>query len=73
MLTNGLGPYQVTTMETDEYIIISRKKNWWGNNTSSVYNQNYPEKIIFKIIKEDAAVYLSLKSNKIDFLKFFYK
>ncbi len=62
----GLGPYQVTTMETDEYIILSRKINWWGNNDSSVYNKNYPEKIIFKIIKEDAAVYLSLKSNKID-------
>ena len=62
----GLGPYQVTSMETDEYIIISRKDNWWGNNTPSVYNQNYPEKIIFKIIKEDAAVYLALKSNKID-------
>ncbi|MBT7726809.1 MAG: hypothetical protein HN702_05410, partial [Flavobacteriales bacterium] len=62
----GLGPYQVETMETDEYIILEKKRNWWGENNKSIYNQNYPDKIIFKIIKEDAAVYLSLKSNKID-------
>ena len=62
----GLGSYQVSTMETDEYIIIDKKENWWGENSKSIYNQNYPDKIIFKIIKEDAAVYLSLKSNKID-------
>ncbi|MDA9663622.1 ABC transporter substrate-binding protein [bacterium] len=68
----GLGPYQVTTMETDEYIILTKKDssnirdNWWGEGNKSIYNQNYPNRIIFKIIKEDAAVYLSLKSNKID-------
>lgn len=62
----GLGSYQVSTMETDEYIILDKKENWWGENSKSIYNQNYPDKIIFKIIKEDAAVYLSLKSNKID-------
>ena len=62
----GLGPYQVTEMQTDQYITISKKVDWWGNNSASIYNKNYPEKIIFKIIKEDAAVYLSLKSNKID-------
>jgi len=62
----GLGAYQVETMETDEYIILVKKKNFWGKNSESIYNQNYPDKIIFKIITEDAAVYLSLKSNKID-------
>ena len=62
----GLGAYQVETMETDEYIILVKKNNFWGKNSESIYNQNYPDKIIFKIITEDAAVYLSLKSNKID-------
>ena len=62
----GLGAYQVDIMETDEYIILNKKKNWWGEGGESIYSKNYPDKIIFKIIKEDAAVYLSLKSNKID-------
>ena len=62
----GLGAYQVSVMETDEYIILERKENWWGEGNESIYNKNYPEKIVFKIIKEDASVYLSLKSNKID-------
>ena len=44
----------------------SFKINWWGENDSSVYNQQYPEKIIFKVIKEDASSYLALKNQEID-------
>ena len=62
----GLGPYQVSEWETGSYITISRKNNWWGDNDSSVYNQNYPEEIIFKIINDDASVFLSLKSEELD-------
>ena len=62
----GLGPYQVSEWERGQYITIKRKENWWGEGDSSIYNQNYPEKIIFKIITDDAAVYLSLKNQSID-------
>ena len=62
----GLGPYQVSDWVTGSYIIVERKDNWWGREDSSIYNQSYPEEIIFKIIKDDASVFLSLKSEELD-------
>ena len=62
----GLGPYQISEWESGSYIIASRKDNWWGDNDTLIYNQNYPEQIIFKIITDDASVFLSLKSQGLD-------
>ena len=62
----GLGAYQVTEWEASQYITIEKKQNWWGENDKSIYNKAYPEKIIFKIIKEDASSYLALKNQEID-------
>ena len=62
----GLGAYQVTEWEASQYITIEKKQNWWGENDTSIYNKAYPEKIIFKIIKEDASSYLALKNQEID-------
>jgi peptide/nickel transport system substrate-binding protein len=62
----GLGAYQVTEWVASQYITIEKKVNWWGKNDSSVYNKAHPDKIIFKIIKEDASAYLALKNQEID-------
>ena len=62
----GLGAYQVTEWVASQYITIEKKENWWGKNDSSVYSKSYPDKIIFKIIKEDASAYLALKNQEID-------
>lgn len=62
----GLGPYQISEWETGSYIIAKKKENWWGDKDTSIYNQNYPEEIIFKIITDDASVFLSLKSQELD-------
>tara|TARA_B100001287_G_scaffold258555_1_gene245038 strand:- start:3336 stop:5111 length:1776 start_codon:yes stop_codon:yes gene_type:complete len=62
----GLGAYKVTEWETEQYITIERKKNWWGSDDTSIYSRALPEKIIFKIIKEDASSYLALKNQDID-------
>ena len=62
----GLGAYQVDEWQASQYITLKRKDNWWGSKDSSVYNKAYPEKIIFKIIKEDASSYLALKNQEID-------
>ena len=62
----GLGPYQVDEWVASQYITLVKKKNWWGENSESIYNKAYPDKIIFKIIKEDASSYLALKSQEID-------
>jgi peptide/nickel transport system substrate-binding protein len=62
----GLGPYEVSEWETSQYITLKRKDNWWGAQDTFIYNKAYPEKIIFKIIKEDASSYLALKNQEID-------
>jgi peptide/nickel transport system substrate-binding protein len=62
----GLGAYQVTEWEASQYITIEKKENWWGENDNSIYSKAYPDKIIFKIIKEDASSYLALKNQEID-------
>ena len=62
----GLGAYQVTEWIASQYITVEKKDNWWGAEDSSVYNKAYPDRIIFKIIKEDASSYLALKNQEID-------
>ena len=63
----GLGPYSVSEWAPSQYVTLLRKDNWWGSKDSSLENQAYPEKIIFKIIKEDASSYLALKNQEIDY------
>jgi peptide/nickel transport system substrate-binding protein len=62
----GLGPYKVTEFIPGSYITIERKENWYADNSDFIYNQNFPDKIIFKIISDDAATYLAVKNQQID-------
>ena len=62
----GLGPYYVSEWEPSQYVTLTRKENWWGTNDTLLDNKSYPEKIIFKIIKEYASSYLALKNQEID-------
>lgn len=62
----GLGPYKITAWETDNYIELTRKENWWGDNDTSRYNANHPDKIVFRIIKDAAATKMALKNQKVD-------
>lgn len=62
----GLGPYQITEFVVGSYITLTKKKNWYGANSSDIYDKAYPEKIIFKIINDDAAAYLAIKNQQID-------
>ncbi len=62
----GLGPYKVTQWAKGISITLEKKKNWWGDGDTSLYCHNYPDKIIFKIIREPDAVELALKNKTID-------
>lgn len=62
----GLGPYQITEFVVGSYITLVKKKNWYGANSKSIYDKAYPDKIIFKIISDDAAAYLAIKNQQID-------
>ena len=62
----GLGPYQVTEFVVGSYITLIKKKNWYGADSKNIYDKAYPDKIIFKIISDDAATYLAIKNQQID-------
>lgn len=62
----GLGPYKIIEWSTGSSVILEKKKNWWGANSTSVYDQQFPDKIIFKIIKDMEPVVLALKKEQID-------
>ena len=62
----GLGAYKVSEWQTGQYIILTKKEDWWGQHESLIYNKAYPDRIIFQIINEDAAVYFALKNQRID-------
>jgi peptide/nickel transport system substrate-binding protein len=64
----GAGPYKVDRLEQGQQIIITRKEKHWTSNVQnpSEYEKNYPEKIVFKIIKDDNAIMLELKNQNID-------
>ena len=57
MLVNG---------ERSQYNPMVKEKKIVKNNDTLLDNKSYPEKIIFKIIKEDASSYLALKNQEID-------
>ncbi len=62
----GLGPYQLTEWNTGVSMTFTRKENWWGAADTFVYDRAFPERIIVKFIKDDAAIALALKKEAID-------
>ena len=65
----GAGPYSLESWTTNNYIVLVRKKNWWGDKLKNLsYLANNPEKIVFKIIPDKMTSFTELKSGNIDVL-----
>ncbi len=63
---NGLGPYQLTEWEKGQYLTLEKKINWYDSGKAGTYNQNNPEKIVFRIIKDDNATLLAFRNQQVD-------
>ncbi len=63
---NGLGMYKVVEWENGQYITLIRKKNHWTQQSSNYHEVSYPEKIIFKLNKDEASQLLEFKSQSMD-------
>ncbi len=59
----GNGPYKFESWVTSQRIILSRKKDWWGDKAGF---KAYPDKITYEIINDWASVNSSLRNNSID-------
>lgn len=63
---NGLGMYKVTEWETGQYLTLEKKKNHWTDHSTDYHERAYPEKIIFKINRDDNAQLLEFKNQNFD-------
>lgn len=64
----GCGPYKVTGWESGQSVTLERKPNHWTGllKGDNIYLKSYPEKIIFKAVKDENAAMLEFKSQQFD-------
>jgi len=64
----GCGPYKFAKREAKQYILLTKKENWWGEKFAgnSPQMQAYPDSIMFKIIPDQAAALTALKDQEVD-------
>ena len=63
---NGLGMYKVEKWESGQFVTLIKKKNHWTENSVDYHEKSYPEKIIFKINKDDNSQQLEFKNQNFD-------
>lgn len=64
----GSGPYRFTGWETGQELVLEKKKDWWGDPLAAKYRalEAFPDKLIFKPIKEGVAAIQGLKGGVLD-------
>ncbi len=63
---NGLGMYKVSEWAAGQYIVLTRKTKHWTHQSTDYHEVSYPEKIIFKLNKDEASQVLEFKSQSMD-------
>ncbi|MFN8309543.1 MAG: ABC transporter substrate-binding protein [Chitinophagales bacterium] len=64
----GCGPYEFSEWVTGQRIVLTKKKNWWGDQFAAKEEsfQAFPQKLIYTIIKDQTAALTALKGKKLD-------
>lgn len=66
----GSGPYQLTEWTTGQQIVLTRKKDWWGDKVKDRENlKAYPNKLIYRLIPNSNEAIQAFKEGKIDILR----
>lgn len=67
-LLNGSGAYKVVSWNRGQTLELQKKTNHWTSkiNDPGIYEAAYPEKIIFKIVKDPNSQMLELRAQTID-------
>ena len=63
---SGSGPYSFKTWESNQFIVLEKKADYWGEQYDDSGLKNNPDKIIFHMIPDDVAAMVQLKSGAID-------
>jgi peptide/nickel transport system substrate-binding protein len=63
---NGLGMYKVSEWEAGQYITLIKKTDHWTKGSDDYHEVAYPEKLIFKLNKDEASQMLQFRSQQLD-------
>ncbi len=63
----GSGPYTFKEWKLSEYIILERKKDWWGDKIKDApLVKAYPPKIIYKIVGDPGTAVVQMRNEELD-------
>ncbi|MCU0327703.1 MAG: ABC transporter substrate-binding protein [Chitinophagales bacterium] len=67
----GSGPYELKEWKTQQKVILTKKKNWWGHQylDSSLANYAYVDLIEYQIMNDWNTAKVSMKSGSLDCIK----
>lgn len=65
-MLNGIGAYKVEKWDPGQSITLVKKKNHWTGHSSRPEEKCYPEKIIFRVNKDDNSAMLEFKTQTLD-------
>ena len=65
-LMNGIGAYKVEKWDAGQSVVLVKKKNHWTDHSSRPEEKSYPEKIIFRVNKDDNSTMLEFKTQTLD-------
>ncbi|WP_276497006.1 ABC transporter substrate-binding protein [Pontibacter litorisediminis] len=69
-LLQGSGGYTLENWENGQYLTLTRKKDWWGNNTSNTQHLTaIPQRVSFQVIPDITTALLALKNRQLDVLE----
>ncbi len=63
---SGAGPYKFVDWKAGEAIILVKKANYWATNSAQIWDQQGPDTIYFKSVKDPNTLMLELKNQQID-------
>jgi len=62
----GCGPYLLERWETGQQVVLRRKARWWADTLEGVAYEAYPDKLIYRVIKDANTAITNLKAQKLD-------
>ena len=69
---SGSGPYRLAEWKSGQYIMLKRKKDWWGDKLTENREllQSYPDEMVFMPISDINSAIAKLKDEGIDVMRF---
>ena len=66
LLNTGSGPYEFSDWVAEQRLVLTARENYWGKELDGYPHRQNPEKIIFKILKDNASIELQIKQQELD-------